>query len=141
MPGVVGLLNRVTGRSYELARLPGTALWIAAAGCAVAWVLYGVAFRLFVLGLLAEAPGSVTAYVAAYTGSYLLGYIMLFAPGGIGVRESALVETLRRLPFATAGGAGIIALSSRLWLTALEVLPGVLFLAHDSWRRRSQRMQ
>jgi hypothetical protein len=130
------MAGRVLRRSIDVPRLPASAIWIACAGCLVAWLLYGLAFRLFVAGVLGSAPGSYASYLAAFTGSYLLGYIALFSPGGLGVREGALVIALRRLGLGVAGGAGIIAVASRLWLTALEVVPGVLFLVAGAIRRR-----
>lgn len=126
------LAGRLTGRSLDVPFLPARAIWIASVGCVVAWLLYGVAFQLFVAGVLGQAPGRTTSYVAAFTGSYLLGYIALFAPGGIGVREGSLVVALGRLGLAQAGAAGVISVASRLWLTVLEVLPGLGFLAVDT---------
>ena len=136
LPWFARMAGRVLRRSIDVPRLPSSAIWIACAGCLVAWLLYGLAFRLFVAGVLGSAPGSYASYLAAFTGSYLLGYIALFSPGGLGVREGALVIALRRLGLGVAGGAGIIAVASRLWLTALEVVPGVLFLVAGAIRRR-----
>jgi glycosyltransferase 2 family protein len=123
-------------RPLVVPRLPDSAIWIASVGCLAAWILYGIAFQIFVAGLLGSAPGKTVSYVAAFTGSYLLGYIALFAPGGLGVREGFLVAALARFGLAQAGAAGIIAVASRLWLTVLEVLPGVCFLAFDAVARR-----
>lgn len=128
------LVRRLTGSEFALRRIPGSSLWTAAAGCLTAWIIYGLAFRLFVVGVLGVAPGSAAGYVAAFTGSYLLGYIAIFAPGGIGVRELSLVTALERLRLGVAGGAGLVALASRVWLTATEVAPGLLLLAYDAWR-------
>lgn len=119
-------------RPVTVPRLPDSAVWVASAGCLAAWILYGIAFRIFVAGVLGAAPGPTVSYIAAFTGSYLLGYIALFAPGGLGVREGFLVTALGRLGLAQAGAAGVIALASRLWLTVLEVLPGACFLALDA---------
>lgn len=138
-PRLLPLLGRLAGavvrRPVEVPRLPDRAVWVATVGCLAAWILYGVAFRIFVAGVLGAAPGRTVDYVAAFTGSYLLGYIAVFAPGGLGARELGLVAALGRLGLATGGGAGIIALTSRLWLTVLEVLPGVVLLAADAARR------
>lgn len=137
-PRLLPLLARVAGtlarRRVDVPRLPDSAVWIAAGGCLVAWVLYGIAFRIFVAGVLGSAPGSTASYIAAFTGSYLLGYIAVFTPGGLGARELGLVTALGKLGLAASGGAGIIALTSRLWLTVLEVLPGVALLAIDALR-------
>ena len=72
--------------------------------------------------------GNAWSYIAVYTGSYLAGYLALFAPGGVGVREAALVLAMPRFQLATAADAAVIAIASRLWLTALEILPGLVLL-------------
>lgn len=136
LPWVARLASRVLRRSIDVPRLPASAIWIATAGCLAAWLLYGLAFQLLVRGVLGAVPGSYSAYLAAFTGSYLLGYIALFSPGGLGVREEALVIALRKLGLGVVGGAGVVAVASRLWLTALEVVPGVLFLLAGALRRR-----
>lgn len=136
LPWVARVAGRLFRRPIEVPRLPASAIWIACVGCLAAWLLYGAAFQLFVAGVLGSAPGTYGSYLAAFTGSYLLGYIALFSPGGLGVREGALVIALRRLGLGVVGGAGIIAVASRLWLTALEVVPGVLFLLAGAARRR-----
>jgi len=128
--------SRVLRRRVEIPALPGRAIWTATAGCLAAWILYGVAFQVFVRAVLGSAPGPTSAYVAAFTGSYLAGYIVLFAPGGLGVREGSLIVALGRLGLAQAGAAGVISLTSRLWLTALELIPGLLFLLADAVRSR-----
>lgn len=136
LPLMGALAGRVLRRDLVIPRLPDSAVWIATIGCLAAWVVYGVAFRVMVAGVIGSAPGKTSSYVAAFTGSYLLGYIAVFAPGGLGVREGALVTALGRLSLAQAGGAGVIALVSRLWLTVLEVIPGVFYLALDAVRGR-----
>jgi uncharacterized membrane protein YbhN (UPF0104 family) len=110
-----------------------------AAGSAVAWGLYGLAFRWFATGISDRTTGDTSVYIAVYTGSYLLGYLALFAPGGLGVREAALAAAMTRLGLASAPDALLIAFASRLWLTVLEVVPGLVFLAHDGARRRNPR--
>jgi uncharacterized membrane protein YbhN (UPF0104 family) len=67
-------------------------------------------------------------YLAVFTGSYLAGYLALFAPGGIGVREVVLVTAMVQYGLATTAQAEVIAFASRLWLTVLEIVPGLVFL-------------
>ena len=127
------LYRRLTGRDLNLGTLPPRALVVALIGTSVAWLLYGVAFRWFAIGVGASTAG-LASYTAAYTFSYLLGYLVLIAPGGIGVREGALVASMTQLGLATGGEATLVAVTSRLWLTALEVVPGVLLLAVSAAR-------
>ena len=130
-PWTVRLVNRAASRAIgkELNLVaPAGATWISLAGCSISWVAYGLAFQLFVRGVTGRADGPWTAYLAAYTLSYLVGYLTLFAPGGIGAREIVLTSALQALNLATPAEAALITVGSRLWLTVLEIVPGVLFL-------------
>jgi hypothetical protein len=129
LPSTVRLVNWLSGREFNVPPLPRRAIWWAAAGTTLAWVLYGVAFRYFVIGVTAgAATGSVGEWTAIFIGPYLLGYIAVFAPGGIGVRELAMAEALPRAGLAVGAVAALLVAASRLWLTILEVLPGLFFL-------------
>lgn len=129
VPRLSSLAARLLRRDPPAVAMPAAAVWWSVAGCAVAWLLYGVAFRLFVVGVLGEARGSLASYVVVYTGSYLIGYIALFVPGGLGVRELALTASLPALGLATPPEAVLLTVASRLWLTALELIPGLTYLA------------
>ena len=106
---------------------PGV-LWTAVAINCASWVGYGLAFLLFTRGVLPATSGALPAFVAIWTASYLVGYLTLIAPGGIGVRDAALTLALVALGLASSADAVVLVILSRLWLTALEVLPGLLSL-------------
>jgi uncharacterized membrane protein YbhN (UPF0104 family) len=63
--------------------------------------------------------------------------LFLFLPGGIGPREGVMVVLLTGLHLNTPKQALLIAVASRVWLTVLEIVPGLLFLIHDFARKRS----
>lgn len=93
---------------------------------ALAWTGYGVALLLLARGLLPGIDMSLPQAVGVFTCSYLVGFIALFAPGGLGPRESVFLLML-------AGDVGLkpaaaLALASRLLLTGTEVLPAVPLL-------------
>lgn len=119
------------------ATLPMRAVVYALVGNVLAWLVYGAAFQLFVAGVLGKAAGGYPTYLAAYTTSYLIGYIFLFAPAGLGFREGAMLEALQRAGLASYPEAALVTLTSRLWLTLLEVMPALLFWAHHRARRRT----
>lgn len=97
----------------------------------VPWLLYGTAFKLLAIGLLgASVSAPLGFYVAAFTGSYLAGVIAVFAPAGLLVREAALISVLT--PVLGGGDAVILAIASRIWLTALEILSGIVVLSLPS---------
>jgi hypothetical protein len=93
------------------------------------WLVYGVAFRLFAVGLLGESPQTAPwgFYIAAFTQSYVAGIIAVFAPAGLLIREAALIGVLT--PVVGPGDAIILAVGSRIWQTALEVLSGLVVIA------------
>ena len=143
VPAIISWLSRraegVTGRAVALpASLTANVVILGLVGTAIAWVLYGLAFQMFAVGVLGTAVrGNSADYIAAYTASYLVGYLTLIAPGGLGVREAMLVIALGVVGVATEPTGWILALSSRLWLTVLEILPGTVFLlAGDRLRLR-----
>lgn len=130
LPTFVRIFNTVTGRGLHIPRVPTAAIAAAFLGCALAWIGYGVAFATFADALVpSPARATLTAHVVAFTLSYLAGYLAVFAPGGIGVRELALAGLLTTWMGYDSGDAGILVLTSRLWLTVLEVLPGAILLA------------
>lgn len=136
LPAGVRFLNTLTGRQVKLPHLPPRAIWSAAAGTTLAWVLYGVAFHLFVSGMLrGPAPGTLGDWTAIFIGPYLIGFLAVFAPGGAGVREVFMAEALQRTGLVAAAVAALLVVSSRVWLTILEIIPGVLFLLVSPSRR------
>ncbi|MEX2180111.1 MAG: lysylphosphatidylglycerol synthase domain-containing protein [Gemmatimonadaceae bacterium] len=128
------------GRDRLTVTVPLSAVWIALGGCAVSWVLYGIAFKLFVLSIVGSTPAPLEAYITANAAAYLVGYLALFAPGGVGVRELVLTSILVPLRIATAPQAVVITIGSRLWLTVLEVLPGVAALLARKRQTRGSRI-
>jgi glycosyltransferase 2 family protein len=92
----------------------------------LAWAAYGLALVLLTRGVLPEVSLGLAQAIGVFTCSYLVGFIALFAPGGLGPRESVFLLLL-------AGDIGLkpaagLAFASRLLLTGTEVLPALPFL-------------
>jgi hypothetical protein len=136
LPRLGVLAGKVFKREIVLRPLAHRVLLTAGALTAVAWVMYGVAFWMFTKGVLGSAPGALRNYIAVFAGSYLLGFVAIFVPAGAGVREGAMSVALQRAGFAI-GPAYLLVVASRLWLTALEVIPPLIFLAFVRRRRLS----
>ena len=134
LPAMARTVARATNREPILPALPSVAVWSAALGTALSWILYGVAFQLFSMGMTGEARGAPASYIAVYTASYLVGLVSP-TPAGAGVREGGIVAGLLALGLATAPQALLIALASRVWLTVLEIAPGALSLLMRPERR------
>lgn len=127
LPLLGDLARRLTGREFTLPRLAPRALLVAVAGSTAAWILLGLGFHLLARGLGVAGPAA-PASIAAFVGSYLLGFLAVFAPGGVGVREGAMHLALRQVGVG-AGEALVLVVASRVWLTLLEIGPALVFLA------------
>ena len=105
-------------------------LLLAFAANLLAWVAYGAALVLLTKGVLPTVHLGLRQAIGVFTCSYLVGFVALFAPGGLGPRESVFLLML-------AGDIGLkpaagLALASRLLLTGTEVLPTIPFLLRRS---------
>lgn len=114
------LLRWIVRRSGQTGELPypdGRRLLLLLPGYILNWLICGAAFVLLSRGLGLELGfwSGTTAFAAAY----FAGYVALFAPAGIGVREGVLAA------FAAASlglEAGVVlAALQRVWITAVEL--------------------
>lgn len=129
LPPLARAASSVTGRNFEVPRMPAHVVWMAIGSSIVSWIMYGIAFQLFVMGLLGTASGATTSYIAVYAASYIIGFLALFAPGGAVVRESAMVAGMVRFALTSQADALAVAVASRIWLTVTELLPGLGYMA------------
>jgi hypothetical protein len=92
----------------------------------LAWTAYGLSLLFLARGLFPDIGLDLSQAVGVFTCAYLAGFIALFAPAGLGPRESVFLLLL-------AGDIGLkpaagLALASRILLTGAEVLPAVPLL-------------
>ena len=127
-PRIVPLIRRIAerrlGRAVVLPTPPPRELVLFSFVHALGWIGYGFSFWLFGRAMLgAEAPGLAHA-LGAYISSYVIGILAVFAPGGLVVREAALVAALG--PAIGVDHALLLAVASRVWLVAMELLGAAL---------------
>lgn len=91
------------------------------------WLLYGAAYTLFVAALTPIGLSALLPLTAVNALSFTAGALAVPAPGGIGVKESAM--TLLLAPHLPAGVAAVVSLAARLWSIVAEVLLAGLALA------------
>lgn len=140
LPVVIPRLLKLAGRRAENVTVPPRrTLWLTIVIASISWVLLSLGFMLFVRAILPESGGTVLAYVSAYTASYIAGFLAPFAPGGIGVREPLLMIALPQLGLASTADAAVIAVASRVWLTVIELVPGLIALAVQLSSSRGRR--
>lgn len=83
------------------------------------FMVFGVAFVIFINSIYPVAFSNYFFITGTTAGAGLIGMFAIFVPAGLGVREGVLVFTLSFvMPPALAG---VIALTSRLWMTFAEV--------------------
>lgn len=126
-PAVVRRGMRLAGRVLDRERAPDAeppparALVRAATGMVVAWFLYGVGLWCLFRGL-AEEPGAGPVLLSGvFAASYVAGYLVLVAPGGLLVREGAMTGLLAALTPPGAGVAAALAVAARIWVTVAEL--------------------
>lgn len=126
-PRLLDRLNRLLPASWpRLRAIPPRMLLGAFIANALAWVGYGLALLLLARGLLPGVNLGLPQAVGVFTCSYLVGFIALFAPGGLGPRESVFLLMLA--PDIGLKPAAALALASRLLWTGTEVVPAIPML-------------
>jgi glycosyltransferase 2 family protein len=135
LPRLAVWAGNLSGREIATPSIPATGIWTAAVASTASWILYGLAFQLFVRGLLGAAPGEISSYIAVYTAAYILGFISPIAPAGLGVREITLAAFMTQLGLANEADAALVAIAARLWLTVVELVPSGLYIAVGATRK------
>lgn len=138
MPPVLNRLARWRKAAPVGSHIKARTLWLVTAINASSWILYGFAFLAFSKAVTPSISGTSASFITVYCASYLIGYLVLFSPGGLGFREIALVAFLVGMGMSNQGDAVILSVTSRLWITVLEILPGVLSLLFLSSSQRSR---
>ncbi|MCK4301971.1 MAG: flippase-like domain-containing protein [candidate division Zixibacteria bacterium] len=119
---VIGLLRRPPVQ-FKLSRKTAMQVY---GGYFVCWVCYGLAFYTFVNGVMAEPGIPLAAGIGAFVTAYLIGYLFVFSPGGLGAREWVLIAVLT--PFLGPIASGL-AVAARIWNLVVELIAFAIALA------------
>jgi len=111
-------LGTLADATTPLPPLPISAILSSSGLMLVSWVTFGVAFWMRLRGLISTASVPIPAAMGMFALGYVMGLIAVIAPGGLGVRDLALVGFLA--PFLGSGGALALSLASRVHLTLTE---------------------
>jgi uncharacterized membrane protein YbhN (UPF0104 family) len=82
-------------------------------------IILGLAFVFLVNSFFKVDPEDIPSLIAVFILANLTGFIAIFAPGGIGVREGVLLVGLS--PIVGPGPAIVVAGLARVWQTLLEL--------------------
>ena len=121
---VLGWLLRVARRPPLEQPLTGRVMAGALAWACSSWVLYGL--QIWLLATRLGAPDGRTALLAigGFAFAWSVGFLVVFAPAGAGVRDVLLVAVLG--PVLGVGSATAVALVSRALMTAGDLLTAAL---------------
>jgi uncharacterized membrane protein YbhN (UPF0104 family) len=101
----------------------------------VVWIIYGAAFWLTARALFIVPAADVPFYIGVFALSWAIGFVAIFAPGGVGVREAVIAGLL-------AGHLGeakaiVLAGASRIMLTAIDLALGAFAIGVTGRRASS----
>lgn len=116
------VLNPLLDRLLRLARRPpleqpltGRAVLVSLAWALVSWLGYGAQIWVLAIRLGAPEGRTVLLAVGGFAFAWCVGFLIVFAPAGAGIRDVLLIALLG--PVVGTGGATAIALVSRILMT------------------------
>ncbi len=86
------------------------------------WLIFGFSFWLFVKALIPIELGQYFTLSAVHSAGIVIGFLAIFAPGGIGVREGVIIFMLTQLTNFQVPYPTIIAIGFRLITSISELL-------------------
>ena len=92
-------------------------------GYFLSWLLFGISFWCFLYAILDNPNISFFPSVGAYVFAYQMGFIAVFTPGGLGIREFALWSMLAPSMGSIAIG---VAIAARIWNIIAELISAVV---------------
>ena len=119
--GAGTLLRWILRRSGHTGELPdpsGRSLLRLLPGYVLNWLVHGAAFVCLGRGLGMDIGLGIG--ITAFAAAYFLGYVAVFAPGGLGIRESGLTALLT--PILGKETSLILAALQRVWITGTELI-------------------
>jgi glycosyltransferase 2 family protein len=132
------LLNRILGLLLRLARRPaldhplaGRVLARAVAWSLASWVCYGLQIWVLVTRLGASYGTGALLAIGSFAFAWCAGFVIVFAPAGVGVREVLLVATLG--PVIGVGNATAVALISRVLTIVVDLLAAGTAIAYSRY--------
>ena len=129
LPVVTRWIPKSFARVVPTTPLPAKTLWTSVTLNVMSWFSYGWAFMTFSRALFPDVGGTYLEFVAIWAVGYVAGFVFFFVPAGLGVREPFLIGLMFSLGVASKSEAFLIAGVSRLFMTVLDIVPGLIGLA------------
>lgn len=117
-----GWMSRAMGEAPQAVRPRSRVLWRIAGLVGVSWLVNGLSLWMLWRGAGAEAGPGILFWTGAFAAAYLTGYVALFSPAGLVVREMTLAGMLVGFGGVNGAAAAGIAILSRLLAIASELV-------------------
>lgn len=101
------------------------------------WLVDGVALAMFVFAFHAISFLNLLSVVAIFPTGYIAGFLAIIFPGGIGIREGVFAILLKAI--APPPLNITIAVLSRVWIMAMEIIVAFPFLIHYTIIRNKEK--
>jgi hypothetical protein len=111
-------LGKLADSTAPLPPLPLSAILASSGLMLLSWATFALSFWMLIRGLISTATVPLSAAMGMFALGYVMGIVAVLAPGGMVVRDLALVGFLT--PFLGSGGALAVSLVSRVQLTLTE---------------------
>jgi uncharacterized membrane protein YbhN (UPF0104 family) len=126
-------LSRRFGESVPSQSASSADLWLAAVGLVGAWIANGAGLWCIWRGAGGDSSPGILTMSGVFAAAYAAGYVVLFAPGGLVVREGAMAGLLAATAGVPVSVGAAVALLARLWAVATELLAaGIAWAFRDS---------
>ena len=137
LTSVITLVTRLLRRPVEHIEIDGRSIIVSAAWSVLNWAALGGQAWLLLRPLVGDVPHAFALATGAFAMSWLVGFLIVVAPAGIGPREGALVAILAGA--ATAPQALALALLSRAAMSVADAVGLVVGLVVRGAARRRDR--
>lgn len=118
-----GLASRLMKEEdVEIDRIGNRGLAASAGAIFLSWGIYGLSLWCMVRGTVGGGVMGPLELTAVFAASYVVGYLALMSPGGLAVREGAMVGLLASMGGLSVGVATVVAVAYRIVTTVSELL-------------------
>ncbi|MBU2637742.1 MAG: flippase-like domain-containing protein [Nanoarchaeota archaeon] len=117
-PAIVNRIAALFKKDVKLIHVNYSKIVLTIAYYMLCWAVIGFGFYILAKAIYPVQISTMPYIIALFLLSWVIGFVSVFAPGGIGVREGIIVLLLSSI--TTAPIAIVIAFASRIWWTIAE---------------------
>lgn len=131
---ILGVLGRVFRKKFDTSEINGHGILLSVGWGVLMWLSYGVHTWVILGDLTGPDRVSFISATAAFTLAWVVGFLVVIAPAGVGIREAVMVVVLSGS--VDERSALAFAVISRVILTVVDGLAaGGAFVIERPWRR------